>query len=215
VIHVEPVPKPDTFDEHVGKPGKAIVERLQKKYERFDGIPRNEINKLWKEKRRTDGNSVLDDLFDAYGGMCAYLAMYMERTAKCSVDHFVPISRDCRRAYDWSNYRLCDKQVNAKKADLDVVDPFGRIEGWFQLNLETFRVERGPKADECPQDRMERTLSILNQGKCVRMRGTYVTMYKKGKLELEDLQENAPFIAAEIRRQSNINEGDVWTDSDQ
>ena len=106
MIHVEPAPKPDTFDEFVGKPGNAIVERLLKEYGRSDGIPRREFRSLRTENRETDGNRALDDLIDADGGMCAYPGVYMERTAGCpTVDHHIPLSRDCGKAYDWSNYR--------------------------------------------------------------------------------------------------------------
>jgi len=219
VIHVEPAPKPDTFDEYVGKPGNAIVERLLKEYGRSEGIPRKEFRSLWTENRETDGNSVLDDLIDAYGGMCAYLGVYMERTAGCpTVDHYIPLSRDCGKAYDWSNYRLCSLHVNSSKRDWDVVDPFGRIDGWFRLNLYTYKVEPGPKAGECSPDRMERTLSILNLPKCVKGRGEYLKRYwgvKGTKLPLEELRRYAPFVAAELRDQNMLNVGDVWTDSDQ
>ena len=44
-------------------------------------------------------------LWDAYGGTCAYLAIYFDWvTGAGSTDHFVAKSRDVGQAYEWSNY---------------------------------------------------------------------------------------------------------------
>jgi hypothetical protein len=85
--------------------------------------------------------------------------------------------------------------------------------GWFALNLNTFHVERGPTAPASQWKRIDATLPVLNQPLCVKQREEYVTLYQKGPgsggIDLVYLTSQAPFIAAELRRQERLVRADV------
>lgn len=147
-----------SFDAHVRKRGAVAIQRLlgksvkapgrrpKKTYARPEDIPPAAFPTLWTEVREDgDGRSVLDDLMDAYGQVCAYLGMRLERaTGSPTVDHFVPKEHDWRLVYEWSNYRLAASCVNGAKGTNEVIDPFEVKPGWFELDLDTFFVRRGP-----------------------------------------------------------------------
>ena len=160
--------------------------------------------------RTTDGKSALDDLMDAYGQYCAYLAMRIERaTGSPTVDHFVPKERDWRLVYEWSSYRLSAGCVNGAKGRRNVVDPFKVGGGWFELDLDTFYVKRGPSAPASEHARIDETLTILNLRQCIAQRGDFITRYREKTIDLPHLQTYAPFIASEFRRQGRIHPGDA------
>lgn len=118
MIRVHPVEEPSDFDKRVRQPGLLAIQKLTRqaklsgrgrppksagKYSRPEEIPASEFDKpgvaYWRR--------ILDDLYDAYGGICAYLAMYIERTTgDPTVDHFVPKSgENWETVYEWKNYR--------------------------------------------------------------------------------------------------------------
>jgi hypothetical protein len=215
VIRVTPAKEPASFNEHVRIRGKNAIDRLlgkpvqargrkpKKTYVRAEEIPPDSFPAYWTEDRKTDEESALDDMMNVYEQRCAYLAMHLEfATGSPTVDHFVPKSKNWRLVYEWSNYRLSAAYVNSKKGIEDVVDPFKVGDGWFELNLETAFVVRGSKAPTPEHDRIERTLEILNQRECVKQREQYIQMYRTRKIDLNQVELYAPFIAAEIRRQS-------------
>ena len=93
-----------------------------------------------------------------------------------------------------------------------MVDPFTIGPGWFALNLNTFHVERGPLSPATEGGRIDATLSVLNQRPCVLEREEYVRCYRlgpgEGGIDLLYLENRAPFIAAELRRQEQLARGD-------
>jgi hypothetical protein len=126
--------EPHSFDAHVRKRGANAVQKLigqsvrgrgrrpKVTYARPEDIPADRFPPYWTDVRKADGNSALDDLMDAYGQYCAYLAMRIERaTGSPTVDHFVPKERDWRLVYEWSNYRLSAGCVNGAKGVRDGV----------------------------------------------------------------------------------------------
>lgn len=55
-------------------------------------------------------------LWDAYSGVCAYLAIYFEWSlGAASTDHFIAKSQNAGAAYEWANYRLSCLGANNKK----------------------------------------------------------------------------------------------------
>lgn len=59
-------------------------------------------------------------LWEAYDGVCAYLAIYFEWvTGASSTDHFVAKSKDAGQAYEWSNYRLSCLSPNWNKNKME------------------------------------------------------------------------------------------------
>jgi hypothetical protein len=62
--------------------GKAVTAPGRKPKETFQSpeeIPPDRFPAYWTEVRPADGGSTLDDMMDAYGQYCAYLAMRIER----------------------------------------------------------------------------------------------------------------------------------------
>ena len=84
----------------------------------------------------------LDDLHGAYGGVCGYLAVYIERaTGAASVDHYVAKSVLAGKTYEWDNYRLACLAMNARKRAFDdVLDPVEMPTDVFRLELTSGRI---------------------------------------------------------------------------
>lgn len=207
--------EPETFDQHVRQRGERAVQRLlgqkvpgpgrgpKTTYATLEEIPTSTFPEYWTEIQKGSNRSALDDLMDAYEQRCAYLAMRIERaTGSRSVDHYIAKEADRRLIYEWSNYRLCANVVNAKKGTKDVVDPFQVQTGWFELDLDTFFVRRGAGDPIGEYGRFERTLEILNLRECIALRGRFITDYRARDVSFNYLERDAPFIAAEIRRQA-------------
>ncbi|MEZ4390238.1 MAG: hypothetical protein R3A48_04005 [Polyangiales bacterium] len=222
MIPVAPAEEPPTFNAHVRERGKAAIGRLLGQsvlgpgrkpvttYARPEDIPGNKFPTYWTETRGGDGKSALDDLMDSYAQTCAYLGMRLERaTGSPTVDHFVPKERDWQLVYEWSNYRLSAGCVNGAKGTRDVVDPFKVQSGWFELDLDTFRVHRGQSAPATEHGRIDRTLEILNLRQCVSQRGDFIQLYRNEKIMIREVERYAPFIAAELRRQGRLMRGDT------
>lgn len=85
-------------------------------------------------------------LWEAYFGVCAYLAIYFEWvTGASSTDHFIAKSRHAGDAYEWNNYRLCCMGANRNKTKFDdVLDPFSLAPDTFILNLVTGCIKANP-----------------------------------------------------------------------
>lgn len=220
MIPVELADEPESFDGHVRKRGAVAIQRLLGKkvkaagrkpkgtYARPEDIPADKFPVYWTEVRKRDGQSVLDDMMDAYGQFCAYLALRIERaTGSPTVDHYVPKERDWRLVYEWSNYRLSAGCVNGAKGTRNVVDPFQVKPGWFELDLDTFLVRRGDAAPVAEHARIDETLTILNLRQCVRQRGDFITRYRARQIDLAHVEGYAPFIASELRRQGKLVRG--------
>jgi hypothetical protein len=222
VIRVTLAEEPETFDSRVRQRGAVAIERLMgnpvhapgrrpsRTYARQEDIPADRFPAYWTDVREPDNRSTLDDMMDRYDQFCAYLAMRIERaTGSPTIDHFVPKERDWRLVYEWSNYRLSAGCVNGAKGTRDVVDPFVVEPGWFELDLDTFYVVRGPAAPVTEHARIEETLNIVNLRQCLAQRGDFITRYRRGKIDLQHVETYAPFLASELRRQGQLVRGDV------
>lgn len=222
MIPVKPADEPASFDAHVRKRGEVAIKRLlgqpvkapgrkpSKTYAAPEDIPASSFPTYWTDARKSDGNSALDDLMDSYGQFCAYLAMRIERaTGSSTVDHFVAKDDNWKLVYEWSNYRLSASCVNGAKGTKQVVDPFHVKTGWFELDLDTFKVRRGQAAPAAEYTRIDETLPILNLRQCINQRGEYITRYRAGKTDLAHIAIYAPFIELELRRQGKLLRGDT------
>lgn len=165
-------------------------------------IPADKFPPLWRK--------ALDDMLIKYDRRCAYLSMYIHHaTGSPTVDHVLPKSYAWNLVYEWSNYRLCAAIVNSKKNDLlTLVDPFDVDQGWFELNLATFHVQRGANAPELHWEKIDATLPVLNIRDCCKEREEYIYRYRLGPanrgIDLFYLEDRAPFIAFELRRQGQL-----------
>jgi hypothetical protein len=218
MIPVTPAPEPPDFDRKVRKKGlAALAEFVGEKpagarrgprrktiAARRQDIPPDKFPPYWTE--------ALDDLLERYHRLCAYLAMYLEpATGSPTVDHMIPKSRAWDHVYEWLNYRLCASVINARKGNrTDVLDPFEIGDGWFALELVAYQVTRGPKAPKARIAEIEHTIDALglNAPDCCSLREKYVADYLGGHLSLDRLQLYAPFVAAELRRQGKLRQGD-------
>jgi hypothetical protein len=222
VIPVSPAQEPPSFNAHLRKRGAIAIQRLlgqqvkskgrkpTKTYARPEDIPAARFPTYWTDVRKSDGKSTLDDLMNSYGQTCAYLALRIERaTGSPTVDHYVPKERDWKLVYEWSNYRLSAGCVNGAKGTRDVIDPFKVQAGWFELDLATFLVRRGPAAPPEEHARVDDTLDILNLRQCIAQRRDFITDYRVGQIDLRNVERYAPFIAAELRRQGQLVRGDA------
>ena len=217
MIPVSIAAEPADFDQKVRQPGLSAIDELvgraprlkrrgprrQKVADAEDKIPADKFPPFWRK--------ALDDLLVRYERRCAYLAMYFEpATGNPTVDHALPKSYAWNKVYEWSNYRLCAAIINSKKGELlSFVDPFHVKPGWFELDLATFRVERGARAPATQLAKIDATLPLLNQTDCCQQREEYVTEYWKAGIDLAYLERRAPFIASELRRQGQLLRGDV------
>jgi hypothetical protein len=148
----------------------------------------------------------LPELREAYAGLCAFLALYIEpATGDASVDHMLPKSRRWDLVYEWSNYRLCAGLINALKSDLDgLIDPFECEAGWFALELVGYQVILGPALPAARKAQAGATLPLLNRRECCRQREQYVRCYEQREISLSYLERRAPFVASELRRMGHL-----------
>jgi len=214
MIRVEPADEPQSFNEQVRKPGlRAIAEMVgepdlpkrrgrprKKVAETREGISGDEFPPFWTE--------ALPDLMEAYGRLCAYVCIYIERvTGGGSVDHMLPKSRAWQDVYEWQNYRLACTLMNARKNNYqDVLDPFEVEEGWFRLELTGYQVIPGADLDPAIEARVLATITrlSLNDRDCLKVREDYATAFANGDISLDYLRRRAPFLAREIEGQVSV-----------
>jgi hypothetical protein len=230
MIHVEKQPEPSPpdfdFDHEVRQPGlSALAEltgqgptlrrrgpRIRKEADRLEDLNPAVLRKhpYWTR--------ALDVLHHAYKGICAYSCFYIAPICGPTVDHFVAmVSADPRQAYEWDNYRLASSLMNARKRDFpDVLDPFEVEDGWFELNMGTFEVHPAPGLDAPLFDSVRSTIERLglNSRECRSMRIKFFESYWRPKVPsqpvpLWHLEEQAPFLAREMRRQGRIRPEDA------
>lgn len=216
MIPVALADEPLHFDKQVRQRGLSAIDELvgrkprirrrgprrQKVADNEADIPAKDFPPFWRD--------ALPDMLDAYERRCSYLALYFEyATGNPTVDHVLPKSRVWNLVYEWANYRLCAALINTNKNDLtSLVDPFEVEEGWFALEFVGFQVTRGPNAPASKTQRIDDTLPLLNMPECLKAREEYVTCYEQGAIGLAYLERRAPFVAAELRRQGLLREGD-------
>ncbi|EYF08074.1 hypothetical protein [Chondromyces apiculatus] len=163
----------------------------------------------------------LDALHQAYRGICAYASFRIEPLAGPTVDHFVAIaSAKPADAYEWDNDRLACSLMNSRKNQFaDVLDPCTLGNGWFELDLNTFKVHPGSSLDPAVHQSVENTVARLdlNSRECTDMRRRYFARYwepPEGKRPVPFwcLEEDAPFLAHEMRRLGRIRDEDRASD---
>lgn len=211
MIHVEPAPEPDGFEGLVRKPGKAALAKTRAKLAPAP-LKSKEFPPEWR--------ACIPHLRRAYHHTCAYLGMWIhEATGAATVDHFKPKTKYPDQAYEWTNFRLATSRVNSKKGEReDVLDPFSIEDGWFQLNIGTFKVEpakelltRDPSLHDSVAQTIER-LDLNNETYC-KAREEYHDRYHglsnddgqtQDALPLGWLKHESPYVAYELERQGRL-----------
>lgn len=189
MIRVEAQPEPEDFDAKVRTPGRAAIAEGKKS-----------LPPYWRD-------AVLLQLHQAYGGICAYLSIYIPRGVGArSTDHFVAKSRDPQLAYEWLNYRLACSLMNSRKgAFTDILDPFEIEDGWFVLELSGLQVLPNPECATDLQLKVQATIDQLdlNDSECLAARTEIFDEFRRHR-DLDRLERWSPFVASELRRQAWI-----------
>ena len=196
MIPVELQPEPADFYENVRQRGWSWLE--------IHGVdpgapPPNPaaLPPYWRRSNR--------QLWDAYSGVCAYLAIYFEWcTGAASTDHFVAKSRQAGDAYEWRNYRLSCLAANRNKNRFDdILDPVGLELHTFVLDLATGNIRPNPGLDEPRRTEAENTIARLklDSPEHNEMRAKHFARYVDGRDE-QTLRELSPFVWHEVRRQN-------------
>ncbi|QXI26357.1 hypothetical protein [Pseudomonas vanderleydeniana] len=214
MIRVQPADEPESFEEKVRQPGlRAIAELIgEQGLEKRKGRPRKVVAQTREEipadKFPPIWTEALPDLMEAYGRLCAYICIYIERvTGGGSVDHMLPKSQTWNDVYEWQNYRLACTLMNARKNHYqDVLDPFEVEEGWFRLELVSYQVIPGEGLDPGIKARILATIKRLNLNDhdCLKVREEYAKAYFDGDISLDYLRRRAPFLARELEAQGLI-----------
>ena len=209
MIRVELQLEPPDFDEKVRKPGLRALAELR-------GLPtgkrrgrRREVKEVIGSKDLPDyWTKCLDDLHQAYRGICAYLCIYIPHgVGSKTTDHSAPkcpaISAKLEDAYEWSNYRLACGLMNGRKGTKAVIDPCTIDGRWFELDLSTLAMKPNPELPEPLRVRAQATIDELglDDAECRKARGDWYQPYLDGRIPLSFLEMKCPFVAGEIVRQ--------------
>ncbi|HSN98676.1 MAG TPA: hypothetical protein VLS89_10345 [Candidatus Nanopelagicales bacterium] len=155
-------------------------------------------------KLRAYWRACLQDLYDRYDGVCAYVSIYIDRvTGARSVDHFVAKSSAVEHAYRWSNYRLACGKVNGRKGTFDdLLDPFQIEEQTFLLNLLTGRIYPNPRLPQPLRDQAQLTIDRLglDDADCKLARLQFLDDYREKRISDAYLKERCPFVWYEVHR---------------
>ena len=197
MIPVQPQPEPGFFDAEVRAKGLAHLKA--KGYALDQPLPAGAtIEPHWR-------GDCLTALHTAYGGVCAYLCVFVERiTGGMSVDHFIAKSALAGLAYEWSNYRLACSVMNSRKRDFDdVLDPFALEPDWFRLDLTCGRIFPNPELEPEQTALVTQTISRLglDDPLCRELRVRWFDEYLTEPLPESYLRRKSPFVWAEAQRQ--------------
>lgn len=196
MIPVTLKPEPADFDAKVRQPGHRWLEEHGIDYNSAPPAPAK-LPSYWRKTHK--------ELWEAYDGVCAYLAIYIEyATGASTTDHFIPKSQNAGAAYEWSNYRLACLAMNRNKNKFDdILDPFAIAPETFVLNLLTGEIMPNPDLSPSLKELAKKTITRLKLDSMRHnsMRAFRATEYFKAKVSLETLQRESPFVHYEIIRQ--------------
>lgn len=196
MIPVQRQPEPPDFDRLVRQRGSKFLANAQPSIQ-WRG------REYWRD--------VLPDLYVAYGGYCAYLALKIPQRAdggEPTVDHFLPKSLHPTLAYEWSNFRLASALMNSNKGDaLGLLDPCELLPGWFELDFPSLLTHAVVTLPETDQERVNRTIALLKLNHLdIRLsRKEWIVRYATGGIPFAYLAEIQPFVAQELQRQALTN----------
>lgn len=199
---VKPQPEPKHFFEKVQKKGNEFLAQ-------HPDAKGKSLKAFWKV--------IIPDLYNAYSGICAYTCHWVPYdTGWKTVEHFKPKELYPQEAYSWSNYRFVCGALNGRKGKYeDVLDPFTLQDGWFTMQFPSLQLTLGKHLSSIEATYVNKTIKRLklNEGTCVRARKDWLIPYLKGKYDIEHLEEKAPFLAIELKRQGldNVNHP-MWED---
>jgi len=194
MIPVKEQPEPENFEKFVRQPGKKFLEEVP-----------NPTKKQWDY--HSYWTKYLIQMRAAYKAICAYSAHWISPdTGAATIDHFISKSKQPSLAYDWSNYRYTASRYNSRKLTKSILDPFHLEANWFLLDFPSLQIK--PNAELLPEQRqsVNDTIEVLklNEEISLEARQIWVMDYCEEKILFEYLEEKAPFIAYELKRQDLI-----------
>lgn len=233
MIKIELQPEPPNFRERVREPGENVLACLAGRPlpHKRPGPSITATKKIGdKEVAKTIDDfrpywqDCIDELYKAYGGICAYYGQRIQEIANPNVDHYVPnhprqdkspnqsaddpqVARqdpDPAKAYDWDNFRLASPYANTCKGTWpDVLDPVQVEDGWFQIDLDALVVHSDPTLAGDIRERVDKSIERLklSEGKAWRERKYGMDHFRAGRAPFEFLEWDYPFLAKELARQ--------------
>ncbi|MFA5623575.1 MAG: hypothetical protein WC966_00765 [Bradymonadales bacterium] len=196
MIPVTLQPEPADFDAEVRQRGHAW---LRNQAIALNAAPpkASKLPNYWSHSNK--------QLWEAYSGICAYLAIFFEwSTGAASTDHFIAKSQNAGDAYEWSNYRLSCLAPNRNKNKFDdVLDPIGLSPNTFVINFASGKIAPNPALNSAQKTAARKTIRRLrlDSPDNNEMRARHFQDYLRGNCSLNHLQRYSPFVHAEIRRQ--------------
>ncbi len=181
--------EPSDFDAKVRRPGLSYLKGLA-----AGEKPNWSGHGYWRKAK--------EDMINAYKGICAYACCEITPSGSAEIDHFQPKSRYWQEAYEWENFRLCSSNINKKKRDHDVLDPFAVRDWTFGIVLATGRMVKLKKYDPAYEALCDKTVKILglNEHAYTRMRNDILDEYLRGEITISNLQRRNPFVYSEVQR---------------
>ena len=191
MIPVKKQPEPRNFYKKVQEKGEKILAQ--------NPHPRGkQLKPYWK--------AILPELYQAYSGICAYTCHWIpDDTGSKTVEHFKPKDLYPKLAYSWDNYRLVCGTLNGRKGNNeDVLDPFTLQDGWFIIHFPSLQVKPGDNLKKTEAESVVKTIKRLklNDETCIRGRRSWLEPYIMGIYDINYLEEKAPFLARELKRQN-------------
>ncbi|MFL6208531.1 MAG: hypothetical protein ACJ74W_06745 [Pyrinomonadaceae bacterium] len=197
MIPVKMLPKPSDFNEKVRKPGQKFLSTASRPIKEKD----------WKGKEYW--RKVIPELREGHRHICAYAALWISKlTGSPTVDHYIPKKDDPDSAYEWENFRLSCLTMNSRKKHFrDVLDPFEIKDGWFTIDFSTFVIHPNPTLPVSIKKQVDATIKRLKLNTdemCIAVRREWFECFETGCMNFKLLEERAPFIAYEARRQGLV-----------
>ena len=146
----------------------------------------------------------IPDMMRLYNENCAYSGLRLwAKSQEATVDHFLPKAKNPGLAYEWSNFRLCNRRINGWKGEKNVVDPFEIQSDWFYLDFDSLKVKVQDHIESNLKIELEKSIAILrlNDRSFVEYRSSWYMRYLDASATLELLQKDACFVAYELERQ--------------
>ena len=190
MIRIERKAEPSDFDAKVRRPGLDYLKGLA-----AGEKPNWSRHGYWRKAK--------EDMINAYEGICAYACCEITPSSSAEIDHFHPKVRYRQEAYDWDNFRLCSSNINKKKHDHNVLDPFDVRDRTFGIVLATGRMVKLKKYDSAYEALCDKTVEVLglNEHAYIRMRNDILDDYLRGEITISNLRKRNPFVYSEVRRQ--------------
>jgi hypothetical protein len=182
-----PVEEPKSFDAKARRPGNTWLEKHPGE------LPKGDTT-LWR--------LYLEDLKDAFRGLCGYGAMW---EPSGTVDHHLSQKNHRDQIFEWTNYRYIAGWVNQSKKpvhDGKLLDPFDVQAGWFRVQLPSCQMVADysviPPAFHARVQETLRVLHLDTRENLVELRREWYRMYEEGELTLEGLRKKAPLVAEAV-----------------